>query len=218
MKKLRRGYGVEIPCVEVGSTPGDFKYYIQALGSDGEVLASNGSKASPLRVPINEQIVADPPHLPGRRPPVPCTSSTAGECPPEFPGCKLNKGGTGRPCKADGECPSGMCNSNRCVVGEEAGGRKKCETDTGCGAGYVCKTGWCEGNPKKNWIAIAAQQDILILPAAKDVCFNGTAYDCYNDQNHTYYLPNNDNTQLGVGDEVKAGVALATTRLLLAYD
>jgi hypothetical protein len=218
MKKLRRGYGIEIPCVEVGSTQGDFKYYIQAIGTDGEVLASNGSKSSPLRVPINEQIVADPPHLPGRRPPAPCSSSTAGECPPEFPGCKLNKGGTGRPCKTDGDCPSGVCNSNRCVVDEGSQGRKRCETDTECGGGYVCKTGFCEGNPKKNWIALAAQQDLMILPAAKDVCFNQTQYSCYNDSKGVYYDPNKTTTVLGSGDEVKGGVAFATTRIMLAYD
>src|SRR5262249_29988152 len=39
LRKLRRGYGIEIPCVEVGSTIGDFKYYLQAIGSDGEILA-----------------------------------------------------------------------------------------------------------------------------------------------------------------------------------
>jgi hypothetical protein len=218
MKKLRRGYGVEIPCVEVGGTPGDFKYYIQAIGSDGEVLGAMGSKSSPLRVPINEQIVADPPHLPGRRPPAQCSPSTAGDCPPEFPGCKLNRGGTGRPCKGDGDCPSGTCNANRCVVDEGASGKQKCETDHECRAGYVCKSGWCEGNPKKNWIALAAQQDFLILPAAQDVCLNGTAYACMQ-SNGTYYEPNRPNvTAEGVDDQVKAGLALATTRFLLAYD
>jgi hypothetical protein len=217
MKKLRRGYGVEIPCVEVGSTQGDFKYYIQVLGSDGEVLAATGSKAQPLRVPINETIVADPPHLPGRRPPTQCSAGTAGECPPEFPGCKLSKRATGKPCKIDGDCPSGTCSSNRCIVDEGASGKKKCETDTECGAGYACKAGWCEGNPKKNWIAIAMQQDLLILPAAKDVCLNGTVYACMQG-NGTYYAPNQPVTVEGSGDEVKAGVAVATTRLLLAYD
>jgi hypothetical protein len=176
-----------------------------------------GSKSSPMRVPINEQIVADPPHLPGRKAPVQCSPSTAGDCPPEFPGCKLNRGGTGRPCKGDGDCPSGVCNSNRCVIDEGASGKQKCETDRECRAGYACKSGWCEGNPKKNWFALAAQQDILILPAAQDVCLNGTVYACMQG-NGTYYEPNQPITREGVGDEVKSGVALATTRLLLAYD
>jgi len=218
MKKLRRGYGIEIPCVEVGSAVGDFKYYLQALGSDGEVLAAMGSKASPLRVPIAEQIAADPPHLPGRKAPIQCSAGTAGECPPEFPGCKLNRRGTGRPCTSDAECPSGACNGNRCVVDEGASGKKKCETDTECGSGYVCKTGYCEGNPKKNWIALAVQQDLLILPAAKDVCLNGTVYACYDTQTGAYYEPPNPPIPAVAGDEVKAGVGIATTRLLLAYD
>jgi hypothetical protein len=216
MKKLRRGYGIEIPCAEVGSTVGDLKYYVQAIGSEGEVLAFDGSKTSPLRVSINTEISGDPPHLPGRRPPRQCSGSAATECPPEFPGCKLGKKGTGKACGVGSDCPSGMCGAGRCVEDDDAV-KKPCESDSGCKSGYLCKAGYCEANPKKNWIALALQQDFVILPGAKDVCLNQTVYACMQG-NGTYYEPGQTVPIQGSRDEVKAGLAVATTRVLLAYD
>src|SRR5439155_25938358 len=129
---------------------------------------------------------------------------------------KLGKTGTGKICMKDGDCPSGVCGAGRCLE-DEGVSKKKCETDRECGGGYLCKTGFCEANPKKNWFSLVAQQDFIILPAAKDVCLNGTVYDCIQG-NGTYYEPNQANTLEGVDDEVKTGVGIATTRLLLQYD
>ncbi len=218
LKRSRRGYGIEIPCTEVGSTIGDFRYYIQAIGPTGEVLASKGSKTAPLRIPIRAELTGEPLHLPGRPPPTRCTGSNATECPPEFPGCTLSKRGTGKACAADEECPSGICGGGRCVMEDEAqASKQKCETDRECGGGHVCKNGFCEANPKKNWISIAAQQDLVLLPAARNVCLNGTVYSCVQGDG-SYYPARNPATIPDVNDEVKSTVATGTTRILLAYD
>src|SRR5258708_4593234 len=160
MKKLRKGYGLEIPCADVGTTIGDLKYYIQALGSEGEVLASSGTKTAPQRVPISTSFSGDPPHLPGRKAPTACTAGSGGECPPEFPGCKLGKRATGKVCGMDTECPHGSCVAGHCSEDAGVDSRPPCETDSQCTAGRVCKAGFCEGNPKKNWFCLVLPQDI----------------------------------------------------------
>ena len=86
MKKMKTGYGVELPCIEIGNVPGDLKYYIQALGSGGEVIATNGTKNAPLKVAVKEALTGEAPHLPGKPAPKVCSGLGAADCPPEFPG------------------------------------------------------------------------------------------------------------------------------------
>jgi len=218
MRKMKSGYGIELPCLEIGSTPGDLKYYIQALGPDGEVIVATGSKSAPLKVPIKTEITDDPPHLPGRRAPAQCTTSTVNECPPDFPGCKATQKSAVGVCGLDSECQSGSCKNGRCSDAPATRTGTSCETDKECGGpGHVCKAGICATNVKKNWFGLVVQQDMVYFPAAKDACLNGTFYTCY-DGSGAYYPPNQNATRAGVGDEVKAGFGLATSRLLLTYD
>ena len=216
MRRVRKGYGVELPCEDMGTTPGDLKYYIQVLGPDGEVLAAVGSRKAPLRVAIKNQIAGEPPRLPGRRAPARCAGGESTECPPDLPGCGTAKKSSTGTCGVDSDCQSGSCIDEHCTDSASTPTGTKCETDRQCGAGYVCKTGFCEANPKKNWFGLAAQQDIIILPAAQYVCFRGTLYSCVQGDG-TYYDTGKPETS-PAADEVKAQVGAGTTRILLTYD
>jgi hypothetical protein len=85
MRRIKDGWGAEIPCLDVGSTTGDLKYYVEALDAAGVPQASTGTAQAPHRVPIKTELEGDPPHLPGRPPAAQCQDP--GDCPPGFPGC-----------------------------------------------------------------------------------------------------------------------------------
>jgi hypothetical protein len=118
MKRMKTGYGVELPCGEIGSTPGDLKYYIQAVGPNGDVLATNGTKNNPLKVTVKAEIAGEPPHLPGKPAPKPCGGSPGTDCPPDFPGCKDSKKGKDASCESDSECQSNQCKNGACYSDE----------------------------------------------------------------------------------------------------
>jgi hypothetical protein len=85
MKSMGKGFGVEVPCAEIGSALGDLKYYIQAFDSTQNLVSWTGARAAPHKVAIRLTIQGEAPHLPGRSPPDKCPDK--GDCPPEFPGC-----------------------------------------------------------------------------------------------------------------------------------
>jgi hypothetical protein len=86
MKPHGKGYGVEVPCVEIGSAQGDLSYYIQAFDAQQNLVSWSGTRQAPNKVPIRSVLQGDAPHLPGLPPPAKCADT--GDCPPEFPGCK----------------------------------------------------------------------------------------------------------------------------------
>jgi hypothetical protein len=212
MKRMKTGYGVELPCSEIGSTPGDLKYYIQAVGPNGDILATNGTKNNPLKVVVKAEIAGEPPHLPGKPAPKPCGGPAGTDCPPEFPGCKESKKGAGFNCEADNECQSGQCKNGACFSDE--GIETKCDSDTGCEAGQWCNNGLCQ-SPKKNWFSFSLQQDIMLAPAAKEVCKDpDSGYTCFvSDQ---FY--DGHQARPNANDEIAAGFTQSTTRVLLGYD
>lgn len=72
LKKLRdRGYGINIPCSELGAE-GPLKFYLVATAADGAILASAGSRDAPLTTVIKQSISGEPPHWPGFAPPEAC--------------------------------------------------------------------------------------------------------------------------------------------------
>jgi hypothetical protein len=95
MKPMGKGYGVEIPCVEIGSSQGDLAYYIQAFDSTQNLVSWTGSRAAPNKVAIRVSLQGEAPHLPGQPPSARCAE--AADCPPEFPGCH----GGGKPPACD---------------------------------------------------------------------------------------------------------------------
>lgn len=90
---MKGGWGIELPCLDLGTT-GKLSYYIDAYDASGAVVSSSGSREQPHEVAIVTDLAAEPPHLPGRAPPSQC--SDASDCPPDFPGCEskdsLSKG------------------------------------------------------------------------------------------------------------------------------
>jgi hypothetical protein len=102
MPRVRQGFGVEIPCLDVGSATGDLKYFIQATDAENNLVSFSGTRNDPNTVPIKTALDGDPPHLPGQPPAAKCPDP--GDCPPEFPGCK-SQGGDKPPCEETGDCP-----------------------------------------------------------------------------------------------------------------
>jgi hypothetical protein len=85
MKATGKGFGVEVPCAEIGSAVGDLSYYIQAFDDSSNLVSWSGGRGKPNKVAIRMSIEGDAPHLPGQSPPAKCPEKI--DCPPEFPGC-----------------------------------------------------------------------------------------------------------------------------------
>ena len=102
LKRTGKGYGVEIPCVEIGSAPGDLAYFIQAFDADNNLVSWSGSRTAPNKVAIRVTLEGELPHLPGQPPPARCADT--GDCPPEFPGCKGSKTDQPPPCEPGTDC------------------------------------------------------------------------------------------------------------------
>ncbi|HMJ57284.1 MAG TPA: tetratricopeptide repeat protein [Polyangiaceae bacterium] len=217
LKKYRRGYGAEIACTDIGSTPGEMRYYVQALGPSGEVIATNGTRSAPHRVILKDDPADEPRHLPGKPIPEKCKGGMQVDCPPGLPGCASDrKKAPGAECGMDAECQAGVCLNGMCGGDPDKVQDIKCETDAECGTGKSCKEGACIGVAKKNWIGFAAQQDVLMLPSAMGVCSDPAEYVCF--QSAEFYDPNVFQPIAEAGDEVKGGFAISTTRIMLSYD
>jgi hypothetical protein len=72
LDRVRDGYGGEIPCLEVGSITGKLAYYVEALDTEGNILAASGSADKPHKTDVVRSLRGDPPHLPGQPPPAQC--------------------------------------------------------------------------------------------------------------------------------------------------
>jgi hypothetical protein len=220
LKKFRRGYGAEIPCADIGSTPGEMRYYIQALGPSGEVIATNGTRNAPHRVMLKDDPADEPRHLPGKAIPEKCKGGMQVDCPPGLPGCASDhKKAPGAECGSDSECQAGICLNGMCGGDPDKVPDVKCEADNECGSGKKCIEGTCTGVAKKNWIGFAVQQDFLLLPSATSVCADAVEYTCF-EPSGAYYDPAAYGTEPipEAADEIKGGFAVSTTRIMLSYD
>ncbi len=147
--EMGMGYGVLISCTDVGSTPGEFKYFIEGV-KDGKVVAFSGNKEAPHRVAIKSQIEGEPPSLPGEEPPAPCDYEA---CPPGLPGCGEDVGGE---CGTDEDCSAGLV----CVDG-------------------LCEEPKVEVKVKHHWISVGFQQDLLGFAKTPQVCAGGGRFACF---------------------------------------
>jgi hypothetical protein len=193
MSKVGAGYGVELPCGEVGDSPGVIPYFVQAVDASGDLVASSGRITDPYRVTIVAKLEGERPHLPGRAPPSACAAAT--DCPPGFPGCHA-AAPQSTACVSDDECEDGQsCADGVCRASDRHSDRPS--------APY-----------KKNWLSVAFQEDALLLPSAGDACAGGTGYTCFgSDGTHYDALP-----LAGADDQVNGGLTLATMRVLFGYD
>jgi hypothetical protein len=163
LRKVETGYGGLIPCNDVGE--GVVQYYIQGYGTSDDPVASSGSRSRPFSVPIKAQLAGAGPSLPGQGPPKQCAESAAtSDCPPDFPGCHVQKKGGGEECKKNSECESGQCTEGACV--EKKGDGENCEKDSECSSGS-CSDDKCTA-PKKG-ADEACESD--------DECASGTCAD-----------------------------------------
>jgi hypothetical protein len=144
LRKVETGYGGLIPCKDVAE--GVVQYYIQGYGASDDPVASSGSRTKPYSVPIKTQLAGAAPSLPGQEAPKQCAESAGGsDCPPDFPGCHIQKKGGGEECKKNGECESGQCTDGACV--EKKADGEDCSKDTECASGS-CSDDKCAA-PKK---------------------------------------------------------------------
>jgi len=239
LRRLGSGYGAEVPCHDVGSTTGDFVYFVQATDAAGDVVSMSGSRAAPNKVPIKNALTGEPPHLPGVVPPAKC--SDAADCPPGLPGCPTGKApaarkGWGVSCEQDTECNEGLwCKNSVCETGDKpdsatepkASGRL-CDATPECDPGEVCtKAKVCEREAtvttvRKVWLSLNIGQDVSFLGSQNDVC--GTPqqlpppqYSCI-DQDGFLYKGVPQPGGPGKGNAIKGGPHLATTRIMAGFD
>lgn len=208
MRKLGRGFGVEIPCEDV-STTGDIKYFFAFTGTDGEPAGGHGTIKEPFRTTIKNDIEGEAPRLPGAKPPKKCKEK--GDCPPGLPGCpdvkKHGVKGWGSSCDAPSECKEGLT----CLNGT-------CEEDTGGGGGG-------KGGKKKrmNMVSVGVELDLLLISGAKNVC-DGTnaSYACFHDgTSHQFFgdpYTNADGSPWKTTDGIQGGFGLGGARFMVGYD
>jgi hypothetical protein len=237
LRRLGAGYGAEVPCRDVGSTTGDFAYFVQATDAAGDVVSMSGSRAAPNKVPIKNAITGEPPHLPGVVPPAKCSDSA--DCPPGLPGCPAGKTaaakGWGASCEQDSECNQGLtCKSGVCDNGEKiesaepTSSGKPCDSFAGCDSGETCTSDRvCQRNevtqkPKRTWLSLNVGQDVSFVGSQANVCGSqqggpSSEYTCI-DQDGFAYRGVPEPGGPGTGNAIKGGQQLATTRIMAGID
>ncbi len=130
-------------------------------------------------------------------PPKKSSSSETNDCPPGFPGCKSNAAGT--TCSTNDDCSGGeTCHDGTCSGG---GGEEEAAEDI---------------TPKANWLSLAVEEDLLLLPSANKVCAGGSGYTCF--ASNGDYFSQAPLTGANTADSVNGGLSPATTRFLVGYD
>jgi hypothetical protein len=111
MKRMRGGYGAQIPCadVRVGET---LEYYVEAQDADGEDVAQLASKQTPLQVEVERRLSKNPPSFPGQRPPKRCDGD--GDDDDDDGGAETDAEPTS--CERDADCDPERCEEGRCVA------------------------------------------------------------------------------------------------------
>lgn len=120
----------------------------------------------------------------------PKATASSSDCPPGFPGCKSET---------------------------------TCSNDDDCGAGEKCVNEVCRGEKeeeqgasgKANWVSLAYQVDIPLLPAKSNVCLGGQGYSCFY-PNGSWYSAT---PVAGGGGQIQsAGLQVGTMRVLAGFD
>jgi len=123
----------------------------------------------------------------------PKATATASDCPPGFPGCKSET-----TCSTDDDCGR----NERCV-NEVCRGEKEEEEEEQAAPG------------KANWVSLAFQVDVPLLPARQNVCLGGQGYSCFY-PNGSWY---NVTPVAGGGGQIQsAGLEVGTMRVLAGFD
>lgn len=222
LRKMGEGFGGEIPCQDIGTTTGDLSYFIQAIGPDGDIVGTTGSRNNPVQVPIRNTIDSDPPRLPNR--PAPAKCEAAADCPPGLPGCdsRRKKGGDkgwGASCDYSSECESGLvCLNGSCEIGDDDdAGPQLCDIDADCADGVSCIEGICGGGEKKWWVSVTFQPDLAFM-SGSNVCSpegqQDAGYACFRSDGEQYRGIPRD----GQANAIAGGFTLSTIRILVGID
>lgn len=201
MKKMGKGFGVEIPCKDT-STSGTLQYYITGSDASGEPAGSNHSKKDPYKVTVKQKIAGETAHFPDKDAPGKC----AAECPPGLPGCGASKLGYGSKCTGPGQCEQGLaCVEGTCAPGNEAAGPGG-EVDPGEG----------EVAPK-NFASLNLIGDIAFVTGS-DLCSQQNqidgAYTCFKANDKQYA----GKPAPGKGGALEGFAQFGTVRVTLGYD
>lgn len=124
----------------------------------------------------------------------PPVSNKSADCPPNFPGCSA----TPASCTSNEECGEGL----KCVDGT-------------CGAGGEEVEDEASKPYKKNWVTLAFQEDLFLLPSATNACLGGQGYTCFDASTGAYYA---GAPAKGFDDAVLGGIVPATMEILAGYD
>jgi hypothetical protein len=89
-----------IPCLQVSTVTGDLRYYIRVHDSEGQVVASAGTRAKPYVVTIKHDAALTAEATSEAKCPDPA------DCPPGLPGCPSEK--VDAVCLSDKDCEGGM--------------------------------------------------------------------------------------------------------------
>ncbi|HET9956996.1 MAG TPA: hypothetical protein VFQ61_21015, partial [Polyangiaceae bacterium] len=211
-------FRAQIPCDATQNT-GLLKIYVVGKNPKGKANASWGTKAQPIELSILEGSTAEPPSYDDADPPPRCEAKEI--CPPDFPGCGGNQGGTvdlGGQCQSSSQCQSGLvCMDGTC---ESA---PSCKTNDDCPAG-TCEEGRCSaqggeqmsGRARKWWVGLHVAQDIAFFGGDK-VCLGDAGFACYvTGENDLPY--DTDYYQTKAVGRVNSGAVPGTTRVLLSID
>ena len=213
-KSMDKGWGAEIPCVDVQQ--GDLLYYVQGFNANNDPVATSGDRNAPFKTTVKRDFSGDAPHFPGKDPPKQCAD--AGDCPPDFPGCKKPAASEeapdsslkseGQDCEDDSECQSSSCKDKTCAAGEKSSKRPKF------------------------WLGISGEMDFVLLPSASQVCLlnpvtalpvNSSGYYC-TDAGGADYPSRSDNGATNSlinpnkSDQVQGGFAPGNVRIMITFD
>jgi hypothetical protein len=158
MKSMDKGWGAEIPCVDV--IQGDILYYVQGFNANNDPVATSGDRNNPFHTTVKRASNAELPHFPGKEPPRQCQD--AGDCPPDFPGCK-------KPVADDANATTTEDDSSLKDEGTDCEEDSECKSGT-CGGNKTCKGGSKGPKRRKFWLGVDLAYDFVNLPSGTDVC------------------------------------------------
>ncbi len=191
---------------------------MQGFNAGNDPVATSGDRNKPFHTTAKRGFTGEVPHFPGKDAPKQCAD--AGDCPPDFPGCK-------KPAATDAENPDSTLKDE----GQDCEEDSECKSDK-CGGDKTCKGGEAKptGKWKKFWIGLAFAYDFVFIPGEGDVCrltlqaVPASPYDCtVNGSGFSVARSRTPGDQTidivpGESDSVQGGLTPGNFRILASFD
>jgi len=133
--------GLLITCESIALLdPEAIYYYIDVVGANGSIIASEGSAATPIEIKMIDEkaFTGVQPILPGMQQPLRCNPDEVAPCPPWDPNCKDNPCTEDKDCIGNKGCVKGFCREKAPGEKEESKGvGLYIQLGVGTGAGLV---------------------------------------------------------------------------------